>query len=107
MKLTQKQIQLLGIIKKANPDGTNVDMNELIDRTDYKPSKASMQFSIRALIAKELIEKCDISKRRGRQHVSYQILPLGLHFTAGMTEAAFVVTPEEDAAMLSLEAALA
>lgn len=66
MHLTLKQIELLNTIGRRNPDGGAVDLDQLIERLTYKPTKQSVQFSIRALIAHGLIQKDAPEKRRGR-----------------------------------------
>lgn len=66
MHLTLKQIELLNTIGRRNPDGGAVDLDQLIERLTYKPTKQSVQFSIRALIAHGLIQKDASEKRRGR-----------------------------------------
>ena len=57
MHLTTKQIELLTTIGRRNPDGAAVDLDQLIERLSYQPSKQSIQFSIRALIAHGLMQK--------------------------------------------------
>ena len=54
---------------KGNEDGTFVDLDEVLDRVPYETTKQSIQFSIRALVKKELIEKQEREKRRGRSRV--------------------------------------
>lgn len=66
MHLTIKQIELLTTIGKRNPDGGATDLDQLLERLSYKPTKQSIQFSIRALIAHGLIQKDAPEKRRGR-----------------------------------------
>lgn len=66
MHLTLKQIELLNTIGRRNPDGGAIDLDQLIERLSYKPTKQSIQFSIRALIAHGLIQKDAPEKRRGR-----------------------------------------
>lgn len=66
MHLTLKQIELLNTIGRRNTDGGAVDLDQLIERLTYKPTKQSVQFSIRALIAHGLIQKDAPEKRRGR-----------------------------------------
>lgn len=66
MHLTTKQIELVHLIGKRNPDGGAIDLDQLLERLSYKPTKQSLQFSIRALIARGLIRKDAPEKRRGR-----------------------------------------
>jgi predicted transcriptional regulator len=69
IRLTTKQIQIMDIIVKGNPDGSFVDIDELLVRLPYETTKQSIQFSVRALISKNLIEKQPRELRRGRQRV--------------------------------------
>jgi DNA-binding MarR family transcriptional regulator len=82
MRLTDKQLEVLRVIAEANPDGTLADLDEVIERAAYKPTKQAIQFSIRALIGHELIEKRGAEKRRGRNRVLLAVTPLGQHFHA-------------------------
>lgn len=66
MHLTLKQIELLNTIGARNSDGGAIDLDQLIERLSYKPTKQSIQFSIRALITHGLIQKDAPEKRRGR-----------------------------------------
>lgn len=69
MHLTVKQIAIMKVIVTGNPDGSLCDLDEIIDRLDYETTKASIQFSIRALIKHGLIEKKGTEKRRERKRV--------------------------------------
>lgn len=80
MRLTDKQLEVLRVINEANPDGKPVDLDQLIERLSYKPSKAAIQFSIRALVGHELIEKAGQEIRRGRSRVLLVPTLLGQHF---------------------------
>lgn len=65
--LSAKQTEILTVIVRMNPDGTFVDLDQLIERLSYKPSKEAIQFSLRHLIGRELIEKKPVELRRGAQ----------------------------------------
>lgn len=106
MRLSEKQIDILKIITAANPDGVPVDLDQLIERVAHKPTKAAIQFSIRALIAHGLIEKAGSEKRRGRNRVMLKSTALGMHFAAGpqpVPEPQVLVSLEEDAADIDFE----
>lgn len=97
MHLTHKQIELISVIAKGNGADGPCDLDEILDRVRYETSKQSIQFSIRALIARGLILKLGIFKRRGRQRVVIQATPLGM--TAGGVTApapAYVVPEPEE-----------
>lgn len=69
MSLTQKQNVIMKVILAGNPapDIGPVDIDQLLDRLPYNTTKASIQFSIRALIKHGLIEKGGSENRRGRR----------------------------------------
>lgn len=52
-----KQRQIMEVIVRGNPDGTFCDIDQIIERLSYTPSKASFQFSLRCIIRKKLAEK--------------------------------------------------
>lgn len=69
MRITSKQRTIMTVLVRGNPDGSFCDLDQLIERIDYKTTKASMQFSIRALIKNGFLIKQPREKRRGRSHV--------------------------------------
>lgn len=94
MNLTKKQKAILALIVKANPDGP-IDFDQLIERVPYTPTKDSMHFSIRALVAKGLIEKGPLSVRRGRARRLISPTPLGQHWAAALCPKPVATTLEE------------
>lgn len=102
MHLTHKQIELMDVIAKGNGLLGPCDLDEILDRVRYETSKQSLQFSIRALVARGLIYKKGIEKRRGRQRVVIQATPLGMQAAGISPTASFVVSLEDE----ELEAAL-
>tara|TARA_R110000851_G_C13102760_1_gene569267 strand:- start:49347 stop:49604 length:258 start_codon:yes stop_codon:yes gene_type:complete len=66
MNMTEKQTQIMSVVVKANPDGSFVDIDQVLERIPYETTKESMQFSVRALIKNQLITRGDKTKRRGR-----------------------------------------
>lgn len=95
MHLTLKQIELLNTIGRRNPDGGAVDLDQLIERLTYKPTKQSVQFSIRALIAHGLIQKDAPEKRRGRTRTLISLTAQGL-IMIGKPKASFVESLPDD-----------
>ena len=77
MHLTQKQLELIRVIGERNPDGSALDLDEILERLSYKPTKQSLQFSIRALIAHSLIQKDAPEKRRGRTRTVISLTKAG------------------------------
>lgn len=62
--LSPKAFEVVRVIMRGNPDGSWVDLDQLLERLSYKPSKQSMQFTLRALIKRGLIEKKPEELRR-------------------------------------------
>lgn len=63
--LSAKAWEIIQVVMRGNSDGSWVDLDQLIERLSYKPSKQSIQFSIRCLVKRGLIEKKDTEYRRG------------------------------------------
>lgn len=92
MNLTIKQIALLKVVHTGNTDGSPVDLDEILERLDYDTTKQSLQFSLRALIAKGLLEKAGTEKRRNRVRVLFELTSLG----AAMFSAPVAAAPKAD-----------
>lgn len=80
MRMTQKQLELLRLIYTKNPDGTNLDIDQITEGLSWKPSKQSLQFSLRALIGHGLIKKTGSELRRDRRRTVIEVTELGKHF---------------------------
>lgn len=99
MHLTVKQVELLTVIAKGDGPGKPLDLDQILDRIRYETTKQSLQFSIRALVARELIEKLPVEKRRGRQRRPIAATKLGYEAVQIKPEApkpAYVVELEDD-----------
>lgn len=101
MALTKKQTELIQVIAAGNEDGTHADLDQVIERLSYSPSKQSIQFSIRALVVKELITKDGREKRRGRMRALIAPTIMGRHF-AGPRSAAAIISTDLDEEILKL-----
>lgn len=82
MRMTTKQVILMTCLADKNPDGSFLDLDQLLDklRDSYRweTTKPSLQFSIRALVEEEIIEKLPREKRRGRQRAVLALTDLGM-----------------------------
>lgn len=81
-RLTYKQMNCLVVIARGNPGmgetwAQFADLDEILERIDYKTSKDSLQFTLRALIGRRLIRKVGMECRRGRQRVLFELTELG------------------------------
>lgn len=86
MRLTDKQKRVLRIIAVGNDDGSPCDMDQLVERMESlgdPTTKQAMQFIIRSLVTKGLIEKQGREKRRLRSRMTY--LPTEAGFSLNQT----------------------
>ncbi|WP_112160941.1 hypothetical protein, partial [Klebsiella pneumoniae] len=74
MTLTDKQKDIIKTINLGHERGHLLDLDELLEVLPYRTTKQSMQFSLRALIKKGLVEKHDC---RPREDSGYQRRTLG------------------------------
>ena len=95
MKLSHKQIQVLMAVGAGNPDGSPIDLDQLLEVLTYRTTKASIQFSIRALINRGLMEKRGRGVRRGRKRITYGLTDLGRMIVR--TDASETEMTEDDA----------
>lgn len=98
MHLTAKQVELLNVIARGNGPKEPADLDEILDRIRYETTKQSLQFSIRALVNRGLIEKKGVEKRRGRQRQVIGATDLG-HAHAGTTvssKPAYIASEDEN-----------
>ena len=83
MILSDKQQQILTVLTQANRSKHGhfiswCHLDELLERLKYQPSKQSMQFSLRALIAKKLVVKGELELIEGRKRRN--LIPTQLAF---------------------------
>ncbi|MET2951326.1 hypothetical protein ABXV18_24900 [Vibrio owensii] len=82
MQLTRKQREILQIIVNGNVNDEerycDVDLDQVLERISYKTSKESLQFSIRSLIKKDMVEKGGTECRRGKSRQTYKPTELSL-----------------------------
>lgn len=100
MNLTTKQIEILGIIVKGNGSAAGrfipCDLDQIIERLSYKPTKDAVQFSIRNLIGKKLIEKTGTENRRDRRRVLISPTELGRKLLRAEVDPAWIESDDED-----------
>lgn len=96
--ITDKQYKIMVVICEGNKDSNGkvvspVDIDELLERVAYTTTKASMQFSIRALIRRGLIIKGQ-EHRRGRLRTTLLPTPDG-RATAGYHDPHYIESDED------------
>lgn len=94
MQLTTNQTEVLLTIAAGNKDGSPTDLDEILERLSYHPTKAAIHFTIRSLIRRGLIEKVGIENRRGRRRVIIKATKLGQQFAAANSRVPSFVTTE-------------
>ncbi|ELD1608228.1 hypothetical protein HVX40_24330 (plasmid) [Escherichia coli] len=65
MVLTDKQKDIITTLNLGYERGYLLDLDELLELLPYKTTKQSMQFSLRALVKKKLVEKGECRARDG------------------------------------------
>lgn len=68
---TPKQVEMLKALVKRNPDGTPLDVYQLIERCAPGTTRGSMICSLRHLAGHQLIEEAGKAKRRNRMMMTY------------------------------------
>lgn len=97
MSLTVKQIELLTVIARGNGPDQPADLDEILERIRYETTKQSLQFSIRALISHDFIEKLGLEKRRGRRRQVIAATDLGRSMVGmGVAPAPSIIESEEE-----------
>lgn len=99
MNMTSKQMILLGIIVTGNGKDASgrfipCDLDQIIERAPYKPTKDSIQFTIRNLVGKGLIEKIGTENRRDRRRVLIAPTDLGKRLYIAETDPTWI-EPDE------------
>lgn len=86
MRLTDNQLKILKILLDKNPDGSEVDLDQLLEilsvQYDWETSKAALQWSLRKLISLELVERRATQIRRQRARRILTLTPLGIRVMA-------------------------
>lgn len=88
MLLTMRMFLIIEEVKKRNPDGSLLDLDQLIERVDYKVTKQAIQHTLRYMVEKGVIEKAGRESRRGRSRILYKITKLGYQMTTVRSEIA-------------------
>lgn len=83
---------IIEIVGRRNKDGSYVDLDQIIERIDYQVSKQAIQFTLRGMIQRGVIEKCGIETRRGRNRILYRTTALGQDYF----KALYVYTPSAE-----------
>ena len=77
-RFTRKQVDVLECVLKGAENGDFIDTDQLIEKLSYNVSKGSIQFTIRFLVKRGLIEKKPRQVRRGRLRAIYALTPEAL-----------------------------
>jgi DNA-binding MarR family transcriptional regulator len=80
--LTAKQKIILRAIAKGDGEGGFADMDQIMDRLGYAPSKQALQCSIRVLVKRGMAEKKGVELRRERMRQVIALTPKGYSFLA-------------------------
>lgn len=72
MRISKNQLELLTFVRESEKAGVLVDLDQVLARMSWNPSKEAIQFTIRTMIAKGLISKSELQSRRGRNRVCFK-----------------------------------
>jgi hypothetical protein len=72
--ITQHQTEVLKLVAASD---VPLDLDQLLPKLSWGPSKEAAQFTIRALVTKGLLLKLPLKLRRGRLRVSYEMTAKG------------------------------
>lgn len=101
--MTPHQYEVLKVVIVGNdsedPTLVLVDLDEILERITRKTSKASIQFTIRALIHNGMMTKAGRSPRRGRQRVTYQATDQGVDVAGDSRKTPAFLEPVMDEAI--------
>lgn len=75
--LTPHMREVMRVVIRGNSDGSFCDLDQVIDRVSYHTNKAAIQFVIRNLIAKGMLNKLGRETRRNRSRVVLTATPEG------------------------------
>lgn len=78
LRFTAKQVDVMQCILKGADNGDFIDTDQLLERLSYETSKKSLQFTIRFLVNRGLVEKKPREIRRGRLRAVYALTPEAL-----------------------------
>lgn len=67
----------LEVLKLAQAASAPIDLDQLLPVLSWEPSKEAAQFTIRALVKKQMLEKLPLTLRRGRLRVSFRVTGKG------------------------------
>tara|TARA_B100000749_G_C18428031_1_gene466640 strand:+ start:1067 stop:1360 length:294 start_codon:yes stop_codon:yes gene_type:complete len=77
-----KQTEIMKVIVKGNPDGSFVDIDQILERLSYTTTKPSLGFSLRSLVNKGLITRDEkLRKRDGHRRRVIKPTILGYELT--------------------------
>ena len=78
--LTAKQYNVLDTVTRLNSDGSWIDLDQLLERVPHKTTKQALQFTVRSMVDRGLLEKKGRETRRGRSRVLFALSAAGGHF---------------------------
>ena len=75
-KGTEKQLNILDVIRKGNPDGSHLDRVQICENVDYDVKPGSMEWSLMYLMDHKLIDR-GYEKRNGKRTRIFFLTPAG------------------------------
>lgn len=75
--LTEKQVEIMRLIRQRNADGTAIDITQLVESLPYKASKQAVLCSVNHLVERELIERMAQEMRHSRKRTPLALTEQG------------------------------
>jgi repressor of nif and glnA expression len=67
IRFTAKQIEILSVIKKGNPDKSPVSVYDILNHISYECKRDAMLHSIKILVENGFVERRDMVEREGKK----------------------------------------
>ncbi|MBE0438051.1 MAG: hypothetical protein IBX56_19910 [Methylomicrobium sp.] len=61
--ISEKQIEVMSVIARGNPDGGYVDVYQILERVSYTESLGAVKFILRYMMAQKRVEKAGKARR--------------------------------------------
>lgn len=74
---SEKHLSVMKVLVNGNEDSSQVDLDQILERLDYKTTKQSFQFTLRTMSKHGWVEKTGMEIRRNRNRVLIGITQVG------------------------------
>ena len=89
---SEKHLSVMKVLSVGNTDNSLVDLDQVLERLDYKTTKQAFQFTLRTMIRHGWAEKLGIETRRDRNRGLIGLTVLGNDYYESSKSAPATVT---------------